>query len=95
MYILVGMLIVGLICNLLVTPVADKWFMTDAELATEKKLAHEKAAASEISASAGGGGGGTASATPAFMVALAWTAVGIPLAWGVYKTLINVGKFFN
>ena len=91
MYILVGMLVIGLICNLLVTPVADKWFMTDAELATEKKLAHEKAAASEISASAQGG----TAVTPVFMVALAWTAVGIPLAWGVYKTLINVGKFFN
>ena len=29
------------------------------------------------------------------MVALAWLAVGLPLAWGVYKTLLNVGKFFN
>jgi hypothetical protein len=28
-------------------------------------------------------------------VVLAWTAVGVPLAWGVYKTLINVGKFFQ
>ena len=72
MYILVGMLIVGLICNLLVTPLAHKWFMTDAELAVEKKLVHEKAAASVISASAGcGGRSGTASATPAFIVALA------------------------
>ena len=95
MYILVGMLIVGLICNLLVTPVADKWFMTDAELAAEKKLAHEKASAAEISASASGDSAAATAVTPGFMVALAWTAVGIPLAWGVYKTLINVGKFFN
>jgi MFS family permease len=29
MYILVGMLVIGLICNLLVRPLADKWFMTD------------------------------------------------------------------
>ena len=43
MYILVGMLVIGLICNLLVRPVADKWFMTEAELAEEKRLAHEKA----------------------------------------------------
>jgi MFS family permease len=90
MYILVGMLVIGLICNLLVRPVADKWFMNDAELAEERRLAHEKASASVMTAAAGG-----VSATPPAMVALAWVAVGIPLAWGVYKTLINVGKFFN
>ena len=84
------MLVIGLICNLLVRPVADKWFMSDAELAEEKRLAHEKASASVMTAAAG-----TISATPAALVALAWVAVGIPLAWGVYKTLINVGKFFN
>jgi MFS family permease len=33
MYILVGMLVVGLICNLLVRPLNPKWFMTDSELA--------------------------------------------------------------
>ncbi len=43
MYILVGMLVMGLICNLLVRPLNPKWFMTDSELAEEKRLAHEKA----------------------------------------------------
>ncbi len=90
MYILVGMLVVGLIANLLVRPVADKHFMTDAELAAEKKLAHERAAAVEV-----GSGSGKAERTATLTVALAWLAVGLPLAWGVYKTLINVGKFFN
>ena len=90
MYILVGMLVIGLIANLLIKPVADKHFMTDAELATEKKLAHERAAASEVGAGSGGG-----AKTSSVTVALAWAAVGIPLAWGVYKTLISVGKFFH
>lgn len=90
MYILVGMLVVGLIANLMIKPVADKYFMTDAELTEEKRLAHERAAASEVGA--GSGAGGT---TSPLTVVLAWAAVGIPLAWGVYKTLINVGKFFN
>lgn len=90
MYILVGMLVVGLIANLMIRPVADKYFMTDAELAEEKRLAHERAAASEV-----GAGSGAAAATSSATVVLAWAAVGIPLAWGVYKTLINVGKFFN
>jgi len=90
MYILVGMLVVGLIANLMIRPVADKHFMSDEELAHEKKLAHERAAAAEV-----GAGSGAATATPTAVVALAWLAVGLPLAWGVYKTLLSVGKFFH
>ena len=29
------------------------------------------------------------------LVAAAWLAVGLPLAWGVYKTLQSVSKFFQ
>jgi MFS family permease len=90
MYILVGMLAIGLICNLLVRPLDAKWFMTDEELAVEKKLAHEKAAASELTR---GANGGADTISPAVVV-LAWAAVGIPLGWGVYRTLLSVAKFF-
>jgi len=90
MYILVGMLVVGLIANLLVRPVADKHFMTDAELAHEKKLAHDKAVAAEV-----GVGGSSAERTSTAVVVLAWLAVGLPLAWGTYKTLLSAAKFFQ
>ena len=90
MYILTGMLVIGLVCNLMVRPLADKWFMTDAELAEEKRLAHEKASASELVRGQNGG----ADAVSPVVVALAWAAVGIPLAWGVYRTLQSVAKFF-
>ncbi len=90
MFILVGMLVVGLIANLMIKPVAAKHFMTAEELATEKKLAHEKASASEV----GAAHGGVAKSNPLWVV-FAWTAVGIPLAWGIYRTLLSVGKFFN
>jgi MFS family permease len=90
MYILVGMLVVGLVCNLLVKPVAQKHFMTEAELAEEKRLAHERMAASEV-----GVGATTVQHTSPLWVAAAWTAVGIPLAWGVYRTLLSVAKFLN
>jgi hypothetical protein len=79
-----------MICNLMVRPLAAKWFMTDAELAEEKKLAHEKASSSEL---VRGAGGGADSISP-IVVALAWAAVGIPLAWGAYRTLQSVAKFF-
>jgi MFS family permease len=90
MYILVGMLVVGLICNLLVRPLDNKWFMTDAELAEEKRLAHDKAVSNELHRVEGGG---SDAVSPA-VVAFAWAAVGLPLAWGVYRTLLSVAKFF-
>lgn len=90
MYILVGMLVIGLICNLLVRPVDQKHFMTDAELTEEKRLAHDRAMASNT-----GGGVVGHETTSSLTVALAWTAVGIPLAWGVYRTLISASKFFS
>jgi MFS family permease len=91
MYILTGMLVIGLICNLLVRPVADKWFMTDAELAEEKRLAHERATANQV---VGAAPGTTGAVSPAVVV-LAWLAVGIPLAWGIYRTMLSVAKLFH
>ena len=90
MYILVGMLLVGLICNLLVRPLDDKWFMTDEELAEERRLAHERAAAAEVRDEEVV----TDDAVDPMVVVIAWAAVGIPLAWGVYRTLQSVAKFF-
>jgi len=89
MYILVAFLVVGLIANLLVRPLADKWFMTPEELAEEKRLAHDRAAASEVAAVTGDKGN-----TPLVLVIFAWLFVGIPLAWGVYRTMLSVSKFF-
>jgi hypothetical protein len=33
--------------------------------------------------------------TSAFQLVLAWGFVGIPLAWGVYQTLLNAMKLFQ
>jgi len=92
MLILTGMMAVGFICNLLIRPVADKWFMTDAELAEEKRLAHEKSASTGITRPI------MVDAkvdSHIILVITAWVAIAIPLGWGVYKTLTNVAKFFS
>ncbi|NEX62133.1 OFA family MFS transporter [Noviherbaspirillum galbum] len=81
MYILAGMLALGFLCNLMVRPVADKWFMTDDELAAEKKLAHERSAAEILSADPGSN-----EVTPPAKIALAWLVVLVPLAWGAWIT---------
>lgn len=95
MYILAGMLVLGLICNLLVRPVAQKHFMTPEELAREKVLAHEKVGSDGKSLYSAGelalvGTGGS----PA-LIALAWAAVGVPLAWGVWVTLQKAFVLFH
>ncbi|MGH8031431.1 MAG: OFA family MFS transporter [Luteimonas sp.] len=95
MYILAGMLVLGLICNLLVRPLAQTHFMTPDELAREKQLAHEKvdAAGASLIPSADmdriGSGGNP------LMLVLAWAAVGTPLAWGVWKTLQKAAVLFQ
>lgn len=91
MYILVGMLAIGLICNLLVRPVAARHFMTPDELAEEKRLAHDvtPAATSPVD------GDRPVKGTPVALVVAAWAAVGIPLAWGVIRTLMSAAKLFS
>ncbi|MDE1982264.1 MAG: OFA family MFS transporter [Betaproteobacteria bacterium] len=89
---LVIMLVIGLVCNFLVRPVAEKNLMTEAELAAERQLAHERAAAaaSEISGavvSEAKSGTGT--------LVLAWLAVGIPLLWGFFITVDKAWVLFK
>ena len=71
----------GFLCNLLVRPVADKYFMTDAELAAEQALGHDKGADASTSLE-----WKAAPGTKPLAIA-AWLVVGIPLAWGVWVTL--------
>jgi len=89
MYILVGMLLIGLISNLMIRPLAKKWFMTSEELAHEKQLAHEKVLANELVSTHQ-----TIRSTPLVLVYGAWIMVIIPMGWGVYRTLLSAGKFF-
>ena len=91
MWILAGLLMIGLICNLLIRPVEEKWFMSADELAQEKHIAEDKIHAEEVSANETDD---MVTSTPIILVIIAWLVVGIPLAWGVYKTLMNVSKFF-
>jgi MFS family permease len=91
MYILVGMLLVGLVCNLLIKPVHPKYFMSEQELAEEKRVAHPTPPVCELAAEAPAM---RASGSVALVV-LAWAAVGLPLMWGIYRTMLSVVAFFH
>jgi MFS family permease len=43
MYVLVGLLVVGFFCNAAVRPVAERWFMSDAEVEQERALLRQAA----------------------------------------------------
>jgi MFS family permease len=91
MYILAGLLVGGFLCNLLVRPVAQKWFMTDAELEAERKVAHDTAAKNALGdAAAVTGQGGSYG-----LVTAAWLLVGIPLAYGIWNTVNKAWVLFN
>jgi MFS family permease len=82
MYILAGLLLLGALCNFLVTPVAKQHHMTPEQLADEKKMADDThphfikdniAVAHEIRHST--------------LVTFAWLAIWVPLGWGIWITL--------
>ena len=89
LYILSGLLVLGFICNALVRPVADKYFMTEEQLAAEQALGHDKGADSSTVLE------WKASPASKPLVIAAWLVVGIPLAWGVWATLQKTAVLFH
>ena len=79
MYILAVLLAGGLVCNLLIRPVPARWF-------TRSEPSY--AAVAPSAAVAGSGPGGV-------ILPLAWLAVGLPLAWGFYMTILKASVLFR
>jgi MFS family permease len=91
MYILAGLLVLGLLCNMMIRPVAAKYFMSEQELAKERQLAHERELANATGAAATSNGGRSSPVS----VVLAWALVLIPIAWGVSVTIQKAAVLFK
>lgn len=91
--VLAGLLVVGFIANFLVKPVDEKYYMTDAELEGERKLAHEKSAL----ANAGKNTSDTnlAPAGNPVLVIIAWAFVLIPISYGIWSTIQKAWGLFH
>ncbi len=87
--VLAGLLVVGFVANLLVKPVADQYFMTDAELEAERKLSHEKSL-QNVATSVD-----TSDAQHPILVKLAWLAVLIPISYGIWMTVHKAWALFS
>ncbi|WP_213739078.1 OFA family MFS transporter [Bradyrhizobium sp. dw_411] len=88
MYILCAMLIAGLICNYMIKPVDPKWHMSNDEVAKLQAASAASSTGTQSGSFGIGKGGFDAKA------ALFWAFVGVPLAWGVWKTLESAVKIF-
>lgn len=88
MYILASFLIVGFICNALVRPVDKRWLMSEDEV-----LSLQAKAAALPSGPLGSQGIGLGGLDGKALVA--WLAVGIPIAWGVWITLQSAIRIFQ
>ena len=83
MYVLVGLLALGFVCNLAVRPVPDR-------LQVVVDSARQSAGAVT-----GSSAPHSTPATPWAVVATAWTLAAIPLVWGVSRTLTLASQMFR
>lgn len=86
LYIMAGLLIIGLVCNSLVRPVDSSLHMSPEELAHERMLQRDNGVSSKALTAARGKFGVGA--------LLAWLAVGIPFLIGLYIALAKAAALF-
>jgi MFS family permease len=80
MYVLAALLAVGLVCNLLIRPLGPGWFSAMPAAAPARALP-----AGAIPAATGN----------LALRALPWLAVGLPLAWGFWMTVLKASVLFS
>ena len=79
MYILAGLLVLGLVANALVKPLSARWFASTRHIPSrQSETPHPNSSGSF-----------------GMRAALAWTAVGVPLAWGTWVTLTQAVVLFG
>lgn len=86
LYIMAGLLFLGLICNSLIRPVDHSLHMTEEELAYERALQHDTGVAVDAQKAARGAFGITG--------VLAWLAVGVPFLIGLYIAIAKAAALF-
>ena len=86
LYIMAGLLIVGLVCNSLVRPVNASLHMTPEELAHERILQSDNCVSANAQTAARGKFG--------IVAVLTWLTVGVPFLIGLYIALAKTAALF-
>ncbi len=89
---LAALLGIGFIANLLVTPVADKYFMSDEALAALQAAEKNTDATDHTNRVTSPTSLAT---TPKWLVALAWVSVGVPISYGIWMTIQKAWALFT
>jgi MFS family permease len=87
---LAGLMAVGFAANFFVKPVADKYYMTDVELADVRKQAHEGSASAivkDIDAKS--------MSNASMVLFLVWALVLVPISYGVWSTVQKAWTLFH
>ena len=87
MYLLGGLLVIGLIANLLVKPVDSKYFIKEQDVIKPQKPIQEILSSTASS--------NNVSFRKGIVIALAWLAVILPLAWGLSVTIKIAAELFK
>ena len=90
MFLMAGLLIIGLLCNLAVRPVAARY-----QTAAAPPVAAGAHPADPASLRPADISQNHAAPLPAARLAAYWLVVGIPLAWGIWKTLMKLPALFD
>ena len=94
--VLACLLVVGFVANLLVKPVAEKYFMTDAELEAVRALSHEKTSHEKTShEKLSKNVVIDSNKQSSLMVNVAWLAVLIPITYGIWMTVQKAWALFS
>ena len=94
--VLACLLVVGFVANLLVKPVAEKYFMTDAELEAVRALSHEKTSHEKTShEKLSKNVVIDSNKQSSLMVNMAWLAVLIPITYGIWMTIQKAWALFS
>jgi MFS family permease len=95
MYLLAGLLVAGFIGNLLVRPVSDSRFRSREDETTHTPSRSPASSPSPVPAPAAAAVPGAFESGRWLEVATGWTAVGLPLAWGILRTLQKAALLFE
>lgn len=88
LYLLAGLLVLGLVCNALVRPVHPRFFMSETELEVERKALKGVQPEATVEST-------RPSARSWIAVSAGWLLVGIPLGWGLLITFQKAATFFR
>jgi hypothetical protein len=90
-YIMVGVLAIGFVCNLLTRPVHERHHHTGdtGKLPIPAGPSASTGLTTAVAVVTAPAATATATTTSAARLAASWAFVGIPLAWGVYETLLK------